>query len=79
MTIKRTPWFPSTTPPVRKGVYEREHSATVVKCSYWNGEFWGGWAVSRTSAYDNQNYRSSLQSLPWRGMLKHSASTGGER
>ena len=45
--MKRTPWFPVSTPPVREGWFEfkgRGFPAEAGIRSYWNGREWGEWS-----------------------------------
>jgi len=37
--MKKTPWFPRTIKPVRKGLYEIE-TQYGRKMAFWNGEWW---------------------------------------
>lgn len=65
-----TPLYPHTIKPVRHGLYERELEPGRFKFSYWNGRFWGGWALKKTHAYDNRNRKSMEQRAPWRGLAR---------
>jgi hypothetical protein len=68
---KLTPWFNSTTKPVRVGVYQRQHKymghAIYAK---WDGKQWmfGGMTVEVAAS---QTTPSSMQGHHlWRGVLK---------
>lgn len=67
---ERTNWYPGTVKPKRIGLYERNIKFwhTKIRWSFWNGRFWGGWAGSKAFAVANQNYRSTTQEAPWRGL-----------
>lgn len=67
---KLTPWFPSTTPPVREGVYQRDLSG-IPWYAYWDGKRWFQAAGTIEGAMVNKRYnrKSSLYNLCWRGLL----------
>lgn len=64
---KLTPWYPGDVKPVRVGVYERCH-AHGNRFSYWDGEYWCGWAQSPQAAKENMGSHSFEQYTPWRGL-----------
>lgn len=80
--MKKTPWFPCTTPPVRIGIYEfrYKHGGLVLKTRF-NGEF----QLQRRNCDGGLGWRSYgclLNTFPqnyeWRGIQgdKHSRQIG---
>lgn len=74
---QRTPWFPPDVNPVRKGVYERDHTTSrffagraPIRFSYWTGKHWGGWSVHHAAAIRNKSRPSWEQNIPWRGLAR---------
>lgn len=72
---QRTPWYPASIPPVRKGLYERDHTKSrfgpgryPIRFSYWTGSRWGGWAANPEAAFANKKNESWDQQIPWRGL-----------
>jgi hypothetical protein len=68
-----TDWFPGSTKPVRKGVYQREYTygkSTQSQYCYWDGEFWYMGGLTVDAAVRNFPLDAPNQSLPWRGVLK---------
>lgn len=68
----KTDWYPGAVKPVRRGLYERWFTGDSyrVRFSYWNGRFWGGWALVAESAMRNRKGESAKQEIPWRGLAK---------
>lgn len=66
---KLTDWFPGHIKPVRPGPYNTD-ADDFCPYQYWNGEYWGGYAPSVSSACESAslNYRSMVQSPRWRGL-----------
>jgi hypothetical protein len=70
-----TDWFPGSTKPVRKGVYQREYiygkSKQLPYC-YWNGKKWSFAepTVELAKEHTIVFIDSPRQQLPWRGVLK---------
>jgi hypothetical protein len=62
-----TPWF--TDPPVRIGVYQRDHYGTI-EYAYWNGTSWnfGAKTIRDAMLFSTE---SRFQNLPWRGLREH--------
>jgi hypothetical protein len=70
-----TDWFPGSTKPVRKGVYQREYTygkSKQIQYCYWNGKEWdmGQSTVEEAMWYAKVFISSPRQQLPWRGVLK---------
>ncbi len=71
--MKLTPWFSGDQKPHRVGVYRRDFFGTdVISYSHWNGKFWGFYSAYAADAAKpfNASQKSSLQNLPWRGVMK---------
>lgn len=65
---KLTKWLVGK--PERPGLYERKlPRGGNNRCfAWWNGEFWGGFAVDKDQAVNNGHVRSGWQTLyPYRG------------
>lgn len=69
--MKLTPWFSGDLKPVRVGPYPRQFVDKEFY-SFWNGHFWGFISTSLELAYENREFHSLHQCLPWRGLLKES-------
>lgn len=72
---KKTPWFPGTVKPVRKGVYQRSYTGETrhrkdLRFNYWDGKSWRFPAYSPEVAADFSEgwLKSGFQGLPWRGL-----------
>ena len=70
-----TDWFPGSTKPVRKGVYQRQYTygkTPSIQYCYWNGKGWGmgEHTVEEAMWYAKVFISSHRQHLPWRGVLK---------
>jgi hypothetical protein len=71
--MKLTPWFSGDQKPVRVGVYRRNiFGKGIASYSYWNGKFWGLYSPMPdvASSLSWKNFRSKVQNLPWRGVMK---------
>jgi hypothetical protein len=68
--MKLTPWFSGDHKPVRVGVYQRQY--VWPEYSYWDGLKWcyGGSTPKKATKSPLRNFSSSLQNLPWRGVMK---------
>lgn len=66
-----TDWYPPTIEPLRVGVYQRDMQGSGNgEYSYWNGDFWGGWAATVDIAEKNKFDPSSVQDADWRGLAR---------
>lgn len=66
--MKKTAWFPATTTPVRKGVYEVDSPGWF---AFWNGTRFGYRCLSPYRARKFRNRETQLRPLDrWRGILK---------
>jgi hypothetical protein len=75
MSTSLTDWFPGSTKPTRKGVYERYDTGTTMcdgrpNFSKWDGAKWCSSEVTAESAARN-NWASYEQDLPWRGLAEN--------
>jgi hypothetical protein len=69
MNKKLTPWFPGSVKPTRKGVYKRDDSGLgFLPYSFWNGSYWGWSRGTARQAQSAKAWKSSAQTLPWRGL-----------
>lgn len=65
--MKRTPWFPCATPPVRPGYYEcRYHAGYAIFMFYWSGKQWRDKGV-RTPFGNQVMFKKGDR---WRGLAK---------
>lgn len=70
-----TPWFPGNIKPIHTGVYQRNYGKSQIKeledITYclWDGENWKVWGFTVEDA-SLEVWKSSMQNLPWRGILK---------
>lgn len=70
-----TDWFPGSTKPVRKGVYQRQYTygkTPSIQYCYWNGKGWGmgEHTVEQAMRHEDAFMVAPRQHLPWRGVLK---------
>jgi hypothetical protein len=64
-----TDWISCDTPPVRVGVYGRDHGDCDPRAcfQYWDGSSWGLVEYSPQEAYESANEESRYQHGKWRG------------
>ena len=67
-----TPWFPSKVKPVRSGLYERRIPGVGIRYAWWNGMWWGGFAMRRDHAVANQTFKTAHPYGQWRGRERRS-------
>jgi len=68
---KLTPWFPSTTPPVHEGPYEREYTGGIFFSYFGNGNWhWCSKSVNDAERNYQRKVKSKLMGLRWRGVVK---------
>jgi hypothetical protein len=72
--MKRTPWYPGTTYPVRGGWYERDYSNVLEVTGTVIMDLWqqirpgsGYWYVEEPRGQINDAF---YENLPWRGVAK---------
>lgn len=64
MKLKRTPWYPQGTHPVRRGYYERIYTDGIY-LHYWDGKFW------RHEKTSPQPHWRQVNDYPlWRGLVR---------
>ena len=70
MKHDRTPWFPSSVKPARRGVYERDFGTIGIRFAYWTGTYWGGFALLHKHAVHNRRFKTGHPVAPWRGLAR---------
>lgn len=65
-TQAQSEWQRAGTVPVRNGVYR-----TNSGFQYWNGEFWGVFRDSVSSALQHSHYESMFQTPRWREITQN--------
>jgi len=78
---KLTKWYPGHIKPVREGVYERNYQdkegkpPCVLYC-FWNGSWWGSFAMNSRTALEHPDAKSPAQDLPWRDLASDPEKSG---
>jgi hypothetical protein len=69
--MKRTPWFPVKTKPVRRGLYEFRWPGGRTRKARWDGRYWFEW-IPKLGGFTYFAYHL-FNNEEWRGLLQHSS------